>query len=95
MNYQNYFSFDLGVRQGDVFSPLLFDLLLNDFEKYLINSCVGLEYSSDDVEKISSNDDISVFRKLFVTVICQRYNTSESNRKRHANFGGSNVRTSP
>ena len=56
----NYFSCNIGVRQGENLSPFLFSIFLNDLEAYL---------SANNVSGITcdvNNDEILIFLKIFV-----------------------------
>ena len=50
-NFSEYFSCNIGVRQGENLSPLLFSIFLNDLAEYLSKSSTGihLEYSIDNL----------------------------------------------
>ena len=57
-----YFPCNIGVRQGENMSPLLFSLYLNDLEQFLASENItGLQSVTDVLEK-----DLSVYLKLFV-----------------------------
>ena len=66
-----FFSCNIGVRQGENLSPILFAIFLNDFQEFLSHSSLGLvEISSDMSHKLSpkyivSESDITVFIKLY------------------------------
>lgn len=62
----SHFSCNIGVRQGDNLSPLLFALFLNDFEDKIRKSYTGLNYASKMCSEWLSDDDTEFFLKLFV-----------------------------
>ena len=59
------FSNNLGVRQGDNLSPLLFAIFLNDFELTLSKKYQGLT-KIKSLSEILSNDDIEFFINMYV-----------------------------
>ena len=60
--YSDFFSCDVGVRQGENLSPFLFAIYLNDLEDFLSQNCdVGLK-TLDDI----SFENINVYLKLFL-----------------------------
>ena len=66
MQLSDYFACNLGVRQGENLSPLLFAVYLNDFELYISKFYEGLSSFSSAVKHCLSNADIEVFLKLFI-----------------------------
>ena len=61
-NVSEYFSCNVGLRQGENLSPFLFSLYLNDLEEFMYTrNVIGLESVSRDLE-----DDLNVFLKLFI-----------------------------
>ena len=60
------FSCNIGVRQGDNLSPLLFSLFINDFEEYLSPKCDGLKSIDELYSNTIINEEIQTFLKLFV-----------------------------
>ena len=62
----DYFTCNVGVRQGDHLLPLLFAIYLNDFESYVSIHYKGLDTLSDDITCHLSDPDIEVFLRLHV-----------------------------
>ena len=59
------FPCNIGVRQGDNLSPLLFALYLNDFELSISKKFRGLELLSREIKEALSDDDVEYFVRIF------------------------------
>ena len=51
-NMSEYFRCDMGVRQGENLSPLLFAIYLNDLEAYFETKCQGIALTEDGDENV-------------------------------------------
>ena len=56
---------NIGVRQGDNLSPVLFALFINDFSEYVSTAYGGLNIAQSCYPSLMNNEDI-VLLKLFV-----------------------------
>ena len=63
--FSDTFSCNIGVRQGENLSPLLFSLYLNDFENFIRSKFNGLNLLSDDIKRFLSDDDTEIFLRLY------------------------------
>ena len=61
-----YFLCNVGVRQGENLSPVLFALFLNDLSDFLSRSYKGLDFLSEKINELLSDDDVEVFLRLFL-----------------------------
>ena len=57
----DYFSCNIGVRQGENLTPLLFAIYLNDLETYFEGNCNGINLATN-------NDEADVFMRLFTVL---------------------------
>ena len=63
---ESCFNCNIGVRQGENMSPLLFAIYLNDFESALSTHYNGLNMVAENVNSFLSNfEDIEVFFKMY------------------------------
>ena len=57
---------NMGVRQGENLSPVLFALFLNDLQAHVAREYGGLKMVGDLVNELLSDDDIEVFFMLYI-----------------------------
>ena len=65
-----YFTCNVGIRQGENLSPLLFAMYLNDFESYVSRHYKGLDTLSGDIAGHLSDPDIEGSFTFACTSIC-------------------------
>ena len=59
------FTCNVGVRQGENLSPLLFAIYLNDFQQSIGNSYKGLEFLNTIIKNKLPFDGIEIYKELF------------------------------
>ena len=62
----SFFNCEIGVRQGENLSPVLFSLFLNDLESFISGRCEGLKYLRENMSEQLSDEELSGLVKLFM-----------------------------
>ena len=62
----DFFSCEVGVRQRENLSPLLFAIYLNDFEHSVSRNYKGLDMLTGEIHNNLCDDDVEVFLKMYV-----------------------------
>ena len=62
----DYFYSNVGVRQGENISPILFAVFLNDLIEFILKENDGLSYISDTIHLDCDNKDIYVYLRLYL-----------------------------
>ena len=62
----NYFFTNVGVRQGENLSPILFSLFLNDLVEFIARGYDGLRDVTNAAHLVFDNDDVEVYFKLYL-----------------------------
>ena len=66
-NVSDFFQVNIGVRQGENLSPVIFALFLNDMNAYMSDYMSGLSSVSNAARESNLDDDtVNVFLKLFL-----------------------------
>ncbi len=60
------FGCNVGVRQGENLSPLLFAIFLNDMNEYVSHAYNGLTLIGDVTRQVLNDEDIAAFLKLYL-----------------------------
>ena len=64
-NISDYFQCNVGVRQGDNLSPLLFAMYINDFESYIKKEYDGLPFINSEIDRLLGDDMVHLYLQLY------------------------------
>ena len=62
----DFFSCNVGVRQGENLSPLLFAMYINDFEDHVKQHYGGLNFINSELGRVASDDMLDLYIRLFI-----------------------------
>jgi len=62
----DYFECNVGVRQGENLSPVLFALFKNDLVDFMHNKCIGLQELGKEINKYLSDEETDVYLRLYL-----------------------------
>ena len=62
----DFFSSNVGVRQGENLSPLLFAIYINDFENHMKESYSGVSLINSEIARVVGFEVLDLYLKLFV-----------------------------
>ena len=64
-NLSEFFHCNVGVRQGDNLSPLLFAMYINDFESYIKQEYDGLPFINIEIDRILGDNMVHLYLQLY------------------------------
>ena len=65
-NISDFFNCNVGVRQGDNLSPLLFAMYINDFESYVKNKYDGLPFLNVEIDRLIGDNELDMYLRLYI-----------------------------